>query len=215
MPLEVALLLCAGCIAAGVWFGQFRTRRSQSKHRPQDSNPFARLHATAGYAEAIDLAARRNAARAGSQAMLHGRIDQFAAFSQSWNSQTREEVRGHVAAIMRAGLRRDDRITLATDGFTILVPGADERAAVRIADRLRRKLAELVLPQLGHDARLTATFGVAARPYGDAEDGLVQRARQAFAAAAARGGDHIVPASEIEEIMLLPAPAPSPSASAA
>lgn len=151
--------------------------------------------------------------RAGSQAVLHGRIDQLAALSQVWNSQTREEVRSHVAAVMRTGLRRNDHVTLAGEGFTIVVPGADERAAMNIANRLRRKLARLALPQLGSGDRLTASFGVAAKRFGDGDAGLSQRARRALDEAVARGADHVVPASEIEEILLLPAPAPSMSAS--
>lgn len=212
VPLELAALLCAGSIAIGAWAGRLRAIRRIAPRRPLGTDPFARIHNPEVFAEAIDLAARRNAARAGSQAVLHGRIDQFAAFSQFWSSDTREEVREHVAAVMRAGLRRNDRVTLSDSDFTILVPGADERAAVRVADRLRRKLAQLVLPQLASGQRLTATFGVAARHVGHPDNGLNQRARKALDAAVARGIDHVVPASEIEEIMLLPAPTPSVSA---
>ena len=215
-PLELAVLLCAGCIAAGVWAGRMRANRRLDPRRSFGGDPLGPLHQPEVLAKAIDLAARRNAVRANSKAVLHGRIDQFANRSEIWNSQTRREVREHVAAVMRAGLRRDDRISLGDgDSFTIHIPGADERAAMRIAERLRRKLAQLHLPHLGSEAPLTASFGVAAERAGDMETGLSQRARAAFDAAVANGRDHVVPASEIEEIMLLPAPAPSPSASAA
>lgn len=215
LPLELAALLCAGCIAAGVWAGRLRTIRRLNPQRPRQDDHLAGLHTPRVFAEAVDLAARRNAMRAGSQAVLHGRIDQLAAFSQVWNSQTREEVRSHVAAVMRTGLRRNDHVTLSGEGFTIVVPGADERAAMNIANRLRRKLARLALPQLGSGDRLTASFGVAAKRFGDGDGdaGLSQRARRALDEAVTRGADLVVPASEIEEILLLPAPAPSMSAS--
>ena len=120
--------------------------------------------------------------------------------------------REHIAAVMRTGLRRDDRVTLAGEGFTIIVPGADERTAVNIAERLRRRIAQMRFPHLGGEARLSASFGVAADRKGDSADRIAARARHALQAALARGPDHVVPASEIEEVILLPAP---PAASAA
>lgn len=213
IPLELALLLCVGCGAAGVWAGQVRANRRLDPRR----NPLRELLRPAVLSQAIDLAARRDALREGSHAVLHGRIDQIAALRTVWNADTREQVHEHIAAVMRAGLRRGDRIAISAggsgeDNFTILIPGADERAAVRIADRLRCSLAQLRLPQLGNEARLTASFGVAADRFGESSDGLDRRARRALDAADA---DHVVPASEIEEIILLPAPAQGSTASAA
>jgi GGDEF domain-containing protein len=170
-------------------------------------------------AQAIDLTVRRDALRAGSHAVLHGRIDQLAASGTIWHPEARDEVRAHIAAVMRAGLRRGDRLALAegddSAGFTILVPGVDERAAVRIADRLRRRLAQLRLPQVGGNLGLTARFGVAAGRRGESDEGRDARARRALDAAMDREADHIVPASQIEEVILLPPPAAAPTASAA
>lgn len=213
IPLEWAVLVGAGCAAAGVWAGRALANRRLDPRR----NPLRPLMTPAVMSQAIDLAARRDEQREGSHAMVHGRIDQLAMLRTVWSPDTRNQVQEHIAAVMRAGLRRNDRLAMGTDGsagerFTILIPGADERAAVRIADRLRRSLSQLRLPQLGNDARLTASFGVAADRFGENADGLDRRARTALDAADA---DHIVPASEIEEIMLLPPPAAAPTASAA
>ncbi|WP_017666117.1 GGDEF domain-containing protein [Porphyrobacter sp. AAP82] len=216
VPLEVAAMLCAGCSAAGVLAGNLRAKRRLDPRRAKPSDPLRALHKPEVLAEAVDLAARRNALRDGSQAVLHGRIDQLGALGTVWNSDTHAEVRAHVAAVMRASLRRGDRMAQGgKDGFTITIAGADERAAVRIADRLRRRLAQLRLPQLGSEAHLTASFGVAAKRFGDADDAIMRRARRALDEAVAKGADHVVPASEVEEIMLLPAPAPSSAPSAA
>ena len=212
VPLEAALLLCAGFAAAGAWLGQQRANRRLDPRR----NPLHDLMRPAAMAQAIDLATRRNAARAGAHAVLHARIDQLGGLPHLWHPAIRDEVRDHVAAVMRASLRRDDRLTLAeSDGFTILIPGADERAAVRIADRLRRSLSKLRLPQFGGEARLTASFGVAADRFGDTSADLGDRAQRALDAAMAKGEDHVVPASEIEELMLLPAPVCAPPAASA
>ena len=216
MPLELAGLLCAGFGAAGMWVGFCRAKRRLDPRLNPRSNPLGDLMKPEALARAIDLTARRDALRAGSHAVLHGRIDQLAMMGTVWNANTRAEVRAHVAAVMRAGLRRDDTMTLAEgDGFTIVIPGADERAAVHIADRLRRTLTQLKLPQLGSIARLTASFGVVADRFGETGDEFDRRARRARDHAVARGADHVVPASEIEEILFLPAPDASRSALAA
>ncbi|RNJ61879.1 MAG: diguanylate cyclase [Porphyrobacter sp. IPPAS B-1204] len=218
VPLELAVALCAICAGLGSWAGQALARRRLDPRRPSHNNPLGDLLKPSVLAEAVDMAARRSSLRSGPHAVLHGRIDQFAALHPAWNAQTRDEVRAHIAAVMRAGLRRGDRIALAESaaggGFTILVPGADERAAVHIADRLRRALGQLRLPQIGSAAHLTASFGVAADRFGDNIDVIDQRARRALDSADC---DHVVPASDIEEIMLLPAPTPTaaPAASAA
>lgn len=216
VPLEVAVALCAICAGLGSWAGQALARRRLDPRRPLQDNPLADLLKPSVLADAVDRAAQRSALRSGPHAVLHGRIDQFAALHPAWNAETRDAVRAHIAAVMRAGLRQSDRIALAESaaggGFTILVPGADERAAVRIADRMRRALGKLRLPQIGNAAPLTASFGVAADRFGDHIDVIDQRARRALDVAVS---DHVVPASEIEEIMLLPAPMSTPEASAA
>jgi len=217
VPLEAAVVLCAVCAAAGQWAGHVRANRRLDPRR----DPLRGLWQPAVLAEAVDLAARRDALRAGSRAVLHGRIDQLATARGGWDRQTREELSAHVAAVMRNGLRRDDHLALEPEEhagarFTIIVPGADERAAVRIADRLRRKLGQLGLAHLGASGPLTASFGVAAARHGESGAGLEGRARRALDAAMAQGTGHVVPASEIEEVILLPAPAaPPPAASAA
>lgn len=209
LPLEVAAALCGLFAMLGAWLGHWRTNRRLDPRR----NLINDLLKPENLGPAIDLAVHRDARRRASHAVLQGRIDQFAGSGAGWSHDTHEQVREHVAAVMRVGLRRDDRITLAQgDGFTILVPGADERAAVHIADRLRRKVGNLHLPQLGEDFRLTASFGVAADRFGESREGLGRRAHRALGVAVEQGTDHVVPASEIEEIMLLPAPTPSPSA---
>jgi diguanylate cyclase (GGDEF)-like protein len=213
VPLELALILCFAGLALGFWAGR---RQTISRLDPRRS-PLARQVHPAMLFQAVDLAARRNADRAASQAVLHGQIDQLMGLHNGWDSDIREQVQGHVAAIMRAGLRRGDSFAVCDrDQFTITIPGADERTAARIADRLRRSLAGLHLPQLGSTARVTASFGVAAEQFEVAGDALVQRARHALKVALEQGDDHVITASAIEEVIMLPPPAPAaPQTSAA
>lgn len=216
LPLEVAVMLCGLFAMFGAWVGHWRTSRRNDPRR----NPLNDMLKPENLGPAIDLALHRNARRHASHAVLQGRIDQFADSRKGWSTDTHDQVRDHIAAVMRVGLRRDDRITMGAgqmqgDGFTILIPGADERAAVHIANRLRRKLGDRHLPQFGDKVRLTASFGVAADHFGEDREGLGRRARRALDVAMAKGMDYVVPASEIEEIMLLPAPTPSAGSAAA
>ncbi len=219
MPLEAAVVLCAASAIAGAWAGYLRANRRLDPRRlsPQVALAAAPLPART---RPVDLTARRDALRAGSRAVLHGRIDHFVPEGSGVSPEMRDQVIAHIAAVVRAGLRRDDRIALGEDaaggdGFTIIIPGADERAAVRIANRLRRKLAQLHLPHIGSGAQLTASFGVAAERFGESREGLESRARRALDAALAQGSGQIVPASDIDDAVLLPAPVASPTASAA
>lgn len=212
VPLELAGMLCAGFALLGAWAGRALARRVPG--RP--AGPAEAIMPSGAMAQAIDLAARRNAARAASQAVLRGRIDPLGAQQGSLTAHARLQMRDHVAAVMRAGLRRGDRVTLAEgDGFTIILPGTDERSAMRIADRLRRRLARIHWPHLARGAGLNARFGVAAGRHGANVDSIAARARAALDAALDQGSDHVVPASAIEEILLLPAPAPTASAAVA
>ena len=217
VPLEWAVVLGASCAGMGAmigaWVGQARARRWLAPPPPAEPDPRRSLFTPAMLAEAVSQAARasKHSGTGSDHAVLHGRIDQFAALRPGWNAATRDAVCTNVAAVMRAGLRRGDRIAIAEGtagaGFTILVPGADERAALRIAERLRLALARLRLPQQAAAGSITASFGVAAERPGDDIEVIDQRARRALDAALAQGADHVVPASAIEEILLLPAPA--------
>lgn len=201
VPLELAVVLSALFCAAGAWIGQARAVRRQEKQRHR----LADLMQPANLDPVIDLATRRNAMRDASHAVLHGRI------GPREGTDAHEPAKGSVAAVMRAGLRRGDNVThIAGEGFTIILPGADERAGARIADRLRVALA-----QAGETVGGAARFGVAAGRYDESGDLLNRRARRALDAAFAQGRDHVVSASEIEEVLYLPAPEQQPAASAA
>lgn len=227
IPLELAAVLGACLAALGVWAGQALARHRPDCHGNAAPDPLGDLMKPVALSQAIDLAARRNAIRRKPQAVLHGQIDQLAMLHNSMNRDARDQVRAHVAAVMRAGLRHGDRVALhavqsgregageRAGGFTIFIPGADEGAGVRIANRLRRKLAQLRVPQVGNETRLTARFGVAADHFGEKAEMVDNRARRALDAAKAQDDNHVVPASEIEEILFLPAPTSSPAASVA
>lgn len=188
VPLELAAILCALFCAAGIWAGQARAARPSARPR----NPLADLMQPASLDPVIDLATRRNAMREAAQAVLHGRIAPGA---------EKGAAHDQVAAVLRAGLRHGDRVThIAGEGFTIILPGADERAGTHIADRLRGSLSQL---------KVNARFGVAAGSTSVSGDVLARRARRALDAAQHRDVEHVVAASDFEEVLFLPPPAAS------
>lgn len=203
VPLEAAVTAWLAALALGVLAGQAWAER----RRHAMADPLSGLFARATLGAAVEGVNRRFNSRVAGQAVLQGRIDQLAMLRTGWDEPTREQVLGQIAGVMRAGIRRDNSFArIEGDGFTIIMPGADERAAVGVADRLRRALAQLRLPQFGADNPFTASFGVAAGQADDSRDNLVARARAALEAAQRGGQDHVVSASEIEEVRFLPAP---------
>jgi len=203
VPLEAAVLVCLAALGLGFVAGLAWAARKQVAV----ADPLVGLFAPATLGPAVNGANRRFNSNNSAQAVLHGRIDQLAMLRTGWDAPTREQVLAQIAGVMKAGIRRDDSFSrIEGDGFTIIMPGADERAAVGVADRLRRALAQLHLSQFGADNPFTASFGVAAGRAEDSRDNLVARARAALHAAQQAGCDHVVAASEIEEVIFLPPP---------
>ncbi len=200
LPLFAAFVLCGLLAWAGFRLTRRPLRRRRTDHR---SDPLQELMRRENLGEAIDLVLYRDARRSASQAALVGRIDQFISAGPAW-SRARGQIRDHVAAAMRMSLRRDARIAMVAGhaqggGFAILIPGADERAAVRIAERLRQKVAQLQLPRFHGEASLTISFGVAAGSIAESCEEIEARARPALEIALALGPDNVVPASAIAE----------------
>lgn len=211
VPLEAAIAASLAALALGAFVERIRAR--PARHQPGD--PLAALFTRETLGSAAREASRRDH-RIAAQAVLHGRIDQSAMLRTGWDAEAREQVISHIAAVMKAGIRRDDSFAqIDGDGFTIIMPGADERAARGVADRLRHALARMTLPQSGLANPFTASFGVAAGRADERGDALVARALAALEAARKAGSDHVVAASEIEEVICLPAPDRSPRAAAA
>ena len=199
VPLEWTAVLCAGFFVLGMLARNAWSHRRERAPR----SPLADLMQPAALGEAVDLATRRNTSRAASHAILRGMVD------DGGSGGDHSAVQSQIAAVLRAGLRRGDRIShIDGDGFVVVVPGADERSAARIAERLRSSLAQWHAQGAKGAAGVTASFGVAAGPAGDGQrdDRLMRQARRALDAARARGKAHIVSASEIEEVLYLPAP---------
>jgi diguanylate cyclase (GGDEF)-like protein len=209
VPLEAAIAAWLAALALGV----FAERARKRLRRAPASDPLSGLFTPETFETVVESANRRAGDPVPARAVLHARIDQIAMLRSGWNAEAREAVLDHVATVMKAGIRREDRLArVEGDGFTIIMSGADETAAKGAADRLRRALAQIRLPQFGTDNAFTASFGVASGRADETGDKLVKRALAALNAAQKVGSDQVVAASEIEEVIFLPAPGPSANA---
>lgn len=205
VPLEVAAAAWLGALAVGVLAGRTRQWGHQSAARARPSDPAAPpFRLGRGTASPYQHPVRQDHAR---QTVLHARIDQIDALRAGWDAQTRAQVLGTIATVMKAGVRQTDSFAeVDGDGFTITMHGTDERGARTVADRLRRALRDMRLPQLRGRNLFTASFGLAAGKAQDGGENLVLRALAALDEAQKAGTDHVVAASDIDDVILLPAP---------
>lgn len=208
VPLEVAAALCATFALIGGWAGRRYTLQRMLAHvspelwtdRPSHHRPM------------IGRAAGGSAVPEAPRAVLLGRVAVMDHAAGVCDADTVKRV----ADVMRASLRRVDRVTIGEGAtFTVEIGGGSEGGAARIAQRLRDALARLRFSHSRSNIGVSARFGVAAGPGGIAGDVLIRRAREALNIALREGEEHIVKASDVAEIRLLPPPDPAPIASAA
>ncbi|WP_158094098.1 GGDEF domain-containing protein [Erythrobacter tepidarius] len=172
VPREAATTATLASLSPGILVEQERKRRSLPDPLPGRFAP-AKLAPSGKHAD------RRFIRRIATQAVRHAQIDQIASLRPGRDAQTREEVLRRIAGgVIRAGIRREDSCArIEGDAFTIVIQGADERAAIGVAERLRRALARFRLPRPGTNNPFTTSFGVAAGRVNDSRDNLVSRAR--------------------------------------
>ena len=88
-----------------------------------------------------------------------------------------------LAEALRTGLRRDDAYRLGGDEFAIVLPGAGERDAERVVQRLQQAVAVAARDPI---ELIAASFGVAAYETGESPDRMVARADAVLYAAKRR-----------------------------
>lgn len=208
MPLEMAAILCVTFALVGGLAG----RHYSFQRMPAHGSPAFSAERPSQRGPVAHLAAGRSAVPEASRAVLLGRIYRMNHNAQGFSAETLQQV----AEVMRASLRRDDRLTIRdSETVTLEIDSADEGLAAKIAQRLRDTVAKLGFLHGRSHTRLFANFGVAAGTDSVAGDVLIRRAREALKMALQDGEEHIVKASELTEIKLLPPPDPVRLASAA
>lgn len=88
-------------------------------------------------------------------------VDFFKKFNDEFGHQAGDEVLIAVADTLRRSIRKSDFVArYGGEEFCVLFANADEATALKLADRLRRKISEIVTPY----RKITASFGLAEHP---------------------------------------------------
>lgn len=122
-------------------------------------------------------------------------LDGFKSINDTWGHPAGDTALKHVARLLKVRLRQLDVIArLGGEEFAIVLPGAREADAVRLAEKLRAQLEASPLDLDGNVVNVTASFGVAEvirDGDGSVNDGL-RRADMALYAAKRGGRNRVV-----------------------
>lgn len=106
-------------------------------------------------------------------------IDFFKQVNDRWGHETGNQALIHISRLMLATVRRlDTPCRYGGEEFAVILPATDLGAAIPVAERLRRTIADTPLPQDGQQLELTASLGIGTYRLGDESrpEELVQRA---------------------------------------
>ncbi len=122
-------------------------------------------------------------------------LDHFKRVNDRFGHAAGDEVLTAVSAVLAGLLRRLDAIVrLGGEEFLLVLPGADEAAAMTIAERARTAVAAMQIRARGVDEPLsiTVSLGVAERRSGEARDEVIARADAALYAAKQAGRNQVL-----------------------
>lgn len=120
-------------------------------------------------------------------------IDHFKAFNDNYGHQFGDEVLKEVATSCAELLRTTDKFgRLGGEEFLLLLPHSDESAGMLIAERLRAAVAELVLGDTGHIAKVTISIGMTKITSSDVIADCYDRADKALYQAKSTGRNKVV-----------------------
>ncbi|MDO8358698.1 MAG: GGDEF domain-containing protein [Devosia sp.] len=123
-------------------------------------------------------------------------IDHFKSYNDSLGHQAGDICLKRIAGLLLAELRGDaDRaIRYGGEEFVIFLPATDLATAQIIAERMRRNIADSRIPHPGRSTGVvTASFGVAAAPWGISADETIGAADAALYAAKNAGRNQVWP----------------------
>lgn len=122
-------------------------------------------------------------------------IDHFKAVNDGFGHDAGDEVLREFAVRLATNVRAIDLpCRLGGEEFVVVMPGASLEAATRVADRIRRDVADQPFPIMGGAESLTITVsvGVAASTGEDTPDGLLKRADEGVYEAKSRGRNQVI-----------------------
>jgi diguanylate cyclase (GGDEF)-like protein len=149
----------------------------------------------AAIAEAISASERSGAALS----VIICDIDHFKSVNDTYGHQVGDLVLTAASALLRQGVRGYDTVgRWGGEEFMIVCPGAPLGPAFRLAERLRKRIADAVFETVGSK---TCSFGVAELRHGEDPKSLVARADAALYRAKQGGRNRVVADGEVGEMV--------------
>jgi diguanylate cyclase (GGDEF)-like protein len=126
-------------------------------------------------------------------------LDHFKALNDRLGHRAGDEMLRELAALLRGIVRSDDVLgRYGGEEFLIILHGAVEAGAVRIAEGIRSAVAQHAFDAGGVQAQFTVSLGVAQRDPGDVTGAaMVEAADRAMYAAKADGRNRVMAASNV------------------
>ncbi len=136
-------------------------------------------------------------------------LDHFKAVNDRWGHPVGDQVLVHAARLIGGSVRSCDvACRVGGEEFAVLCPGVREDEAFRVAERVRRALAQTPLKVDGQEVTVTASMGLASREPDSGTEDLVRRSDLALYQAKAAGRNRVELApEEAAPAPLRPAPA--------
>src|SRR5262245_55518069 len=160
------------------------------------TDPLTSLASRKYFDQALDKFIGQSVASGEPLALLLTDIDHFKAFNDTFGHLTGDQVLRLVALAVKQNVKGQD-ITARYGGeeFAIILPATTLRAAITVADHIRRAVMtkELMKRSTGeHLGRVTISVGVATLQQGDSAQSLIERADTCLYAAKRNGRNRVI-----------------------
>src|SRR5919201_148226 len=154
------------------------------------TDPLTGLYNRLRMMEVLDNEARRSRRLRHPFAVLMADLDLFKKYNDAHGHQAGDAALKRIGAIMREACRDVDFVArYGGEEFLLMMPETESDAAKKLAERIRRKIAEEKFPA----GKITLSLGVAAFPaHGDAPESLIAAADAALYEAKRQGGNRVV-----------------------
>ena len=162
-------------------------------HRQATIDPLTRIFNRRAFFDKVRQEVARTVRYKKKLAVLMLDIDHFKAINDSYGHQGGDEILQAFAEVAGKPLRASNFMgRIGGEEFAIVLPETDLQRAVKIAERIRSRVAEIVVPLGQQQVRFTVSIGVAELAFGEKDlMAALNRADQALYRAKAQGRNRV------------------------
>lgn len=166
-------------------------RAHEQARRLADMDPLTGLYNRRAWNQRLPATEQDARARGIPLTLLFLDLDGFKQLNDAHGHAAGDSILIAMAGVLRAELREEDVIGRhGGEEFVVALPGTDEAHALRVAERIRKRLKERSLTAVG--VQCTVSIGVAALQPGEDTAELLRRADDAMYAAKSAGRNRVV-----------------------